>query len=234
MIAVFLHIYYKESIAEIAPLLTPLKRKGVAFYINLTAPLSAADIGELELPNAVVKTSPNLGKDIGGKFLLLQQWLLLGAKEDYLIFLHDKKSPHSPLAHFWKSELFKIIDSTNIEIVLNHFLANSGTGIVCSKSFIRNEHISGNEFNTTNNLRLKTLISKYNLAVNDYSFVAGTMFWCRASSYRDFFIKHSPLSIRATLESGNVDDFQNGTETHSWERLLSWICTSNKKKIYGI
>jgi lipopolysaccharide biosynthesis protein len=234
MIAVILHIYYKESINEIAPLLLPLKQKGATFYINLTAPLKGSDLKPLNLPDAVVKTSQNLGKDIGGKLLLIQQWLLFGAKEKYLIFLHDKKSPHSPLADFWKTELFKIIEEQNIDAVLDHFNSNACTGIVCSKAFIRNEHISGSEFNTTNNLQLKTLISKYNLATNDYSFVAGTMFWCRSSFYRDFFRKYSPLSIRATLEDGNIDDFQNGTKTHSWERLLSWISTSKKQKIYGI
>ncbi|MFY7838714.1 MAG: rhamnan synthesis F family protein [Lacibacter sp.] len=234
MIAVFLHIYYKESIAEIAPLLAALKQKGVNFYINLTEPLSAEDVNELQLPGAFVKISPNLGKDIGGKLMLLQQWILLGAKEEYLIFLHDKRSPHSPLAHFWKTELFKIIEEHNIELALSHFSANASTGIICSKSFIRNEHISGTEFNTTNKLLLQKLISEYDLSTSDYSFVAGTMFWCRAVAYREFFKKYSPLSIRASLENGNVDDFQNGTETHSWERLLSWICSSKKQKIYGI
>lgn len=234
MIAVFLHIYYKESIEEIAPLLTPLKQKGATFYINLTAPLSAVDIKKLEIPDAVVKISHNLGKDIGGKLLLLQQWLLLGAKEEYLIFLHDKKSPHSPLAHFWKTELFKIIDSHNIEIALKHFTNNVTTGIICSKAFIRNEHIAGTNFNTTNNLLLRELISTYNIVTDEYSFVAGTMFWCRSAAYRAFFKQTSPLSIRATLENGNIDDFKNGTITHSWERLLSWIGTANKQNIYGI
>lgn len=234
MIAVFLHIYYKESIEEIAPLLTPLKQKGATFYINLTAPLSAVDVKKMHLPDAVIKISHNSGKDIGGKLILLQQWLLFGAKDDYLIFLHDKRSPHSPLSQFWKTELFKIIDSPNIDIALNHFAANATTGIICAKAFIRNEHIAGTDFNTTNNLLLKELISKYNITRSDYSFVAGTMFWCRSSAYREFFKKNSPLSIRATLENGNIDDFQKGTITHSWERLLSWIGTTNNQKIYGI
>lgn len=234
MIAVFLHIYYKESIEEMAPVLKPLKQIGATFFINLTAPLTATDIKKLELPEAFIKVSYNKGKDIGGKLLLLQQWLLLGAKEEYLIFLHDKKSPHSPLAHFWKTELFKIIDCHNIKVALTHFTNNAKTGIICSKAFIRNEHITGTDFNTTNNLLLKELISKYNIITDDYSFVAGTMFWCRSAAYKIFFTLNSPLSIRATLENGNIDDFQKGTITHSWERLLSWIAMANKQKIYGI
>ena len=41
-------------------------------------------------------------------------------------------------------------------------------------------------------------------------------------------------SLRKQLENGNVIDNFSGTVTHSWERLLSWIVTSNKMFITGI
>jgi hypothetical protein len=49
------------------------------------------------------------------------------------------------------------------------------------------------------------------------------MFWGNGHVLMNFFKRHNPLKIRQTLEEGNVLDNFGDTNTHSWERLLSWI-----------
>ena len=42
------------------------------------------------------------------------------------------------------------------------------------------------------------------------------------------------MEIRSELEKGNVMDNELGTNTHSLERVFSWISESQGFKIYGI
>jgi hypothetical protein len=60
------------------------------------------------------------------------------------------------------------------------------------------------------------------------------MFWARAAPLLQFFKKHPPLDIRKNLELGNVMDDKNGTLTHSWERMLSWVVSEQGFKLKGI
>ena len=60
------------------------------------------------------------------------------------------------------------------------------------------------------------------------------MFWTKAKPIMDFFKNYNPLEIRMDLEDGNVLDNFNGTTTHAWERLLSWIVTNQGLTIKGI
>jgi lipopolysaccharide biosynthesis protein len=67
-----------------------------------------------------------------------------------------------------------------------------------------------------------------------HSFIGGTMFWSRALVYKSFFHQHSPLAIRATLEKGNVLDHKQGSLSHAWERMLSWVVLNEGFQIKGI
>ncbi len=69
---------------------------------------------------------------------------------------------------------------------------------------------------------------------SDHRFVAGTMFWARAKPLLEFFRQHAPLDIRKGLEAGNVIDEKHGTNTHAWERMLSWIILEKGYQIKGM
>jgi len=91
------------------------------------------------------------------------------------------------------------------------------------------------KFLSSNNDLLQSLIIKYNLhAAYPFFFVAGTIFCCKWKPVQQFFTNNPPLKIRALLEKGNVQDTDNGTFTHSWERLFSWIITSQGYTIKGL
>ena len=188
-----------------------------------------------EYSDAIIIFSTNVGKDIGGKLALFDLSLKLNVKADFYILLHDKKSPHSPLGNVWREKLFRIIVQENIELIKEMFRKQKKLGIVAAKEFIKNEYNNADHnFNSTTNQILKNLIQQYDLNISNFDFIGGTMFWVRAEIFNEFFSKHSPLDIRAGLEKGNVLDNEYGTQTHAWERMLSWIATKQEYKIKGI
>lgn len=235
LICIFLHIYYPDSLPDLLKVLHPLLNSNNYLLINLVQDthLTMPDLPKHE--NIIIVRSPNKGKDVGGKLLLLDLYLRLGIKSEYMIFLHDKKSPHSSIGNFWKSELYKIVDEKMIASIRSLFRNKKRLGIIASKKFIRNEwHVKAKTFDTTNNTILLSLLKTYQFSLTDYSFVAGTMFWVRSSIYVTFFSQHAPLTIRTRLEGGDVLDTEEGSFTHSWERMLSWIATERGYKLYGI
>ncbi|QHL85949.1 hypothetical protein GU926_00215 [Nibribacter ruber] len=182
----------------------------------------------------VIKTT-NVGKDIGGKLAMVHLFLMAQDTSDLILFMHDKKSPHTTSGANWRSDLLSIAAEEKLATVEHIFSCQEQVGIVASKKFILNEYNQQNKsFTTTNDFLLKKLRETYGLKNTTFEFVGGTMFWIRSKIVREFFLKHSPLKIRESLEVGNVLDHEKGTYTHSWERLLSWIALDQGYKIVGI
>jgi len=180
-------------------------------------------------------TTPNQGRDIGAKLLLIDLLLHLDLPSEYTLIIHDKNSPHLGDGNYWREELFKIIDNSYVKTVFDTFANNSSVGIVCSKKYIQNEYNSADRsFSCNSNEQIKELLKKHKITTTDYNFVAGNIFWIRTGLLREFFSFRSILDIRAQLESGNALDFNKGTYIHSWERIMSWIATSQGYTIYGI
>jgi len=177
----------------------------------------------------------NQGKDVGAKLVGIDYLIYAGYEFDFLILLHDKRSPHSSLGDFWFKELTKIFTPKYFSI-LKKKITRPRVGICCSAKYLKSEYNSQSDsFQTSNNELLKDLISCYSLeAAFPYNFVAGTIFCCKWSPVKDFFTINKPLKIKATLETGNVQDVGQGTYTHSWERLMSWIITSKGYLIKGV
>jgi hypothetical protein len=182
----------------------------------------------------VLRRSPNRGKDIGGKLVLLDAYLRRGAESDYLVFLHDKKSPYKLQNVRWQQNLFRIIEPPFIEKTLRFFAEQPKSGIVAGAQSIMNEYdFSSQAFASNNRSLLTRLQSEYSIFPAQYNYVAGTMFWARSLPLLTFLGQYPPLDIRQTLESGNVLDEQQGTMTHSWERLLSWLIIAQGYSIKG-
>ena len=192
-------------------------------YNSLSSQLSASIPGA-SLKKIILRHSPNKGKDIGGKLVLLDACLRTRFDPGPCIFLHDKTSPYKVQSQQWRDKLFSIMEPAFIEKALSIFKKDPATGIVAASSSIINEYdFSRQSFSSNNGLILNQLQNEYNIFPKDYRYVAGTMFWCNPAPLLNFFSKHLPLEIRATLEKGNVMDDFEGTRTHSWERLLSWL-----------
>lgn len=230
------HLYYKESIDRLSALDHLLNDELVYLSINLNQDIDGVlELSEeikLRYPTAIVIVTPNLGKDIGGKLALMDNYLTNEINSDYILLLHDKKSPQTLNGEKWDNDLKRITKKENLKEVFNLFEQNPTVGIVCSNGCISNEYNElTQDFNTTNNLILKSYKKQFNLNLKDFSFVAGTMFWVKSSIFVEFFTKYTPLNIRSGLEQGNVLDNIEGTKTHSLERVLSWLVTSRGYKI---
>lgn len=236
--SVLCHLFYKDSLEILKPYLNNLPA-GVRYYFNICSDVDYADtiISNIKAcyENAVITCSPNVGKDIGGKLVLLDTYIKLKKYTDYLILLHDKVSPHTSMGDIWRKKLLSIIEKENLESILNKFRSNEKTGLIASKSLIKNEYDNLQKaYTCTSNQQLQALRSQFAFKSNTHDFVGGTMFWIRSAIYEQFFAQHHPLVIRKTLEAGNVLDNDKGTFTHAWERMLSWIVIEQGYTLKGI
>jgi lipopolysaccharide biosynthesis protein len=187
------------------------------------------------LKKIILRRSPNRGKDIGGKLVLMDAVLREKIETDYHIFLHDKKSPYKIQSKEWQAKLFRVIEPSFMEQALTAFSRNKQTGIVAGTDTIQTEYSgSPGSYASHNRDHLQTLQSEFSIDTSDHRFVAGTMFWARSAPLLNFFRKHPPLDIRKSLEEGNILDETGGTVTHAWERLLSWLIFGQGYTIKGI
>jgi lipopolysaccharide biosynthesis protein len=236
-VALFFHNYYGDHESWIRFFCEKMETPFYLFYhvvgdslYNLQEPPPTANLKEL-----VVRRSPNRGKDIGGKLVLLDAYMRLGMDCDYMVFLHDKKSPYAIQNQEWKDKLFGILEPPFVAKTLACFAADERTGIVTGSVSIRDEYdYIAETFLSRNAPLLKELQQTYGIIPARYLYAAGTMFWARALPLLGFFRRYAPLDIRDTLETGNVLDHEQGTRTHSWERLLSWLIIAQGYDIKGL
>jgi lipopolysaccharide biosynthesis protein len=227
-----IHLYYPGSWKLITRSCGPVLEKAARIIITACHDDVILEVGRRD--NTTILKVPNKGKDIGGKLAGLSYYLNFCPRTDYLAFLHDKISPQTINSDYWFEKLYGIFQENAFFRNLNFFRKNPKTGVLGSKAFIMNEYASSRqEFNTTNNTLLKKLISRYNLKCRSYDFVAGTIFIIRSKIFEKFFSFYSPLDARNELEKGNVLDLQQGTYTHSWERLFCFIAEAQGYKIAG-
>ena len=237
-IAVLYHIFYEDSCKMVCDELKPLCFYNPVFLFNICT--ETPDRAEISrklkecFPGCLIIGTSNMGKDIGAKLALFQLLIELEIEAEYLLLLHDKKSLQALKSRTWKNDLLHILSPESIKKTLVLFEENKKCGIIATKSYIIIETVENGKFINVNGKMLEILLQKYNLKLNSFAFVAGTMFWARAKPLKDFFIDYNPLEIRSQLESGNVIDNFSGTITHSWERILSWIISGNGYYLEGI
>ena len=238
VIAVLYHIFYEDSCDLVCSELQPLKVYKPYFLFNICSdtPDKISMVKKLKefFPECFIITTSNTGKDIGAKLALFQLLIQMKINADYVLLLHDKKSLQALKSSTWKKDLLHILSPESIQTVINLFGKNEKCGIIATKNYIIDELVENNQFINVNGKILEKLLHEYDLKINSFSFVAGTMFWARLEPLKNFFIKYNALEIRSQLESGNVIDNFSGTVTHSWERILSWIVSANGYYIKGI
>jgi len=231
------HIYYEDSWDEIRNKLKNFDNGKNYFLFSISEACSIKDriVEDIKqsFSNTYYLITSNIGKDIGGKLALIDLYILLGIRCTYIVFLHDKQSPHSIRGDSWKKDLFKIIDFNNQSQILNLF-NDPRTGIVDAKDYIINEYNADTDSFKNNNYLSKKLLTQFNLSVENYDFLGGFIYWIRASIIEDFFTENHPILIRENLEAGNVMDLHGERLTHTWERMFSWIANSEGYKVNGI
>jgi lipopolysaccharide biosynthesis protein len=233
-ITFFIHLYYPGSWNMIREKCAPILQQASQIIITVCYDEVIEEIGPTD-PNTTVLKVTNQGKDIGGTLAAISYYLHFCKRTEYFAFLHDKTSPQTINAEYWRDSLFSIFESNAFSKAIQVLENNPQAGILGAKDFIRNEFVpSGGQFDTTNNELLRQLITNYQLNGEPYDFIAGTVFIGRSRILETFFSAHSPLDAREGLEKGNVLDLEKGTYTHSWERLFCFIAEDQGYTITGI
>jgi len=168
-----------------------------------------------------LRYSPNKGKDVGGKLVLFDAFLRNHEAAGYGLLIHDKQSPQKQDGSAWSRKLLRVMEKDFAIRALRFLDQSADTGIVAA---------SGTILRQVNGLAARTA-SLHTILPGSGDYVAGTMFWFRIKAWLDFFTVHSPLEIRRSLERGNIMDEDRETETHAWERCLSWISLAGGMKI---
>lgn len=234
--AILYHCYYNTD--NLKSIIKKVKRLNlyeptllIASVNNNLDPVFQED----ETENAIYLKVSNKGKDIGGKFLSIDVLLNTYQDIEYVAFLHDKKSYYKQSGDFERIQLHSIVEEDAVKKILTLFRENPAIGLICNKNAIKNEFsLTDGNFRTTNSEIIKSELQRYNIEITDYSFAAGTMFWIKTSILKDFFFVNKILDIRSKFETGNVLDHNEGTFTHTWERLFSFITKSQGYKIVGL
>ncbi|HET6255799.1 MAG TPA: rhamnan synthesis F family protein [Puia sp.] len=228
--AILYHNFYDlAGIADIRGRIAALRDRRIMLLCSLPEKFAACAPHQQDDEKFVIMR--NIGKDIGGKLILIHLLLTLYSEIPYCIFLHDKRSYQKQSGQFEKDGLYKILEPPAFRRIAEAFRTDPHLGIACAKGFLKNEYLGNGRFATPNSQLLGVLTAKYNIHPPGFGFVAGTMFWIRTSLLRGFFRDGLAPEVRTTLETGNVLDHEHGTVTHCWERLLSWIATSAGFKI---
>jgi lipopolysaccharide biosynthesis protein len=244
--SVFFHNYYGRHEEWIEYLIRNMQTPFYLFYNIVEDSLYNQDdeeglperlnqTGSPLLKKLIIRRSPNQGKDIGGKLVLMDSFLQIQTGSEHIVFLHDKKSPYKTQGREWHDKLFRIIDASFAEKAIQLFAKNQEIGIVAAEHTIKNEFNHDRQsFASNNQTQLTQLKEAFHADISDHRYVAGTMFWARTAPLVDFFKTYPPLDIRRSLENGNMLDELRGTNTHAWERMLSWLIFARGYTIKGI
>jgi len=237
--SIICHFFYPENSQKLLRSLIQIDDKKTLFLINIQGDtyeheLLANEV-EQKLSNVKILKIPNKGRDIGAKLFLINLLLELKIDSAYTLIIHDKKSSHVEGGSYWRDELFKIIDPGSINKVIEIFERKLEIGIIATAKFIQNEYLENSDSFACNCSQLiKELLKKYQIKPLNYDFVAGNIFWIRTNLLQSFFKNRSIAKIRGELEMGNIMDFNKGTYVHSWERIISWIASSQGHTLYGL
>ena len=241
-VVIFCHLYYDDLIDEIFNYIKgiPCKVNELWFSLPCDDPITPdhKTVNKKNkilrhYPNANIRIVPNKGKDIGGKLLCLRDYLSsTESTNDWMIFCHDKKSPHIKGSGGikWRRELLSSIFSPfNIQKALT---VNASDKILMWGGRVREGLVDSRAIavHPGNFNYMKKIIRFFGFKTlpQTSAFIGGTMFWVDENFYRKCFKNININSILELLELGDVTE---PSYTHAIERMFGMLVTLNKGKI---
>jgi lipopolysaccharide biosynthesis protein len=213
------HVYYDDLWPELAQRIRHFGRIRVDLRVNVAArpgaEETAAKVRE-DFPEALVRISPNRGRDIGGFFALMRN--LDFDRYDLICLLHTKKSPHLPdaVGRGWRSDLLDAIlaDGATAAINVGRMLQDQSIGVVASARW-RRTGIGLNHRRYRDYLD-RLAISKKNRRCE---FVAGTMMFVRPRVLKTLFLALADVEFEQ-YEGRPLETQLDGEAMHAIERVL--------------
>lgn len=238
-ISLFFHNYYGDDLKwldefqSLDPLLNRVYyntvESSVYRKIYADAPEVFDHLRSDRLPLFVFKSS-NLGKDIGGKLIMIDAAMRMNDNSKYWLFFHDKRSPYHEMGRLWLTRLKKLIDPETVKNAIDVFTRREDIGIVCLKDSHRIEQ----KKSYLETLKEHISVSCFEKLLTDNGrlpYASSTMFLTRSELYKEFFQNHPPIVVRESLEGGDVKDDNEATRVHAWERMFTWIAVAKNYKI---
>lgn len=229
-ILVHLHLYYQDMLEQMLNLLKPLDGIDYDLYLT-TSPdfMHQEKVNLFHQPSHIISV-PNKGYDLAPFITVLQQVNL--ADYDYIIKLHTKRDLPQPAnlpnckleGSKWRDLLTGFLSSTQVfQHTLELFAQQPQLGQISHSLLI----ISAGKEDKEANLRAEDIMSQMGLKVRQKTFVAGTMFICRAHLMEPL----KKLNLTAQDFDAPLVSHQGGTLAHALERVLGWIIWAQGYKI---
>jgi lipopolysaccharide biosynthesis protein len=240
--AVLVHVYYHDLWDELAAYIANLRPLPFDLYVNVVddGPASLALSAGIRrrFLGAFVQTSENRGHDIGGALRSIDRVLKSGRAYDALIFIHTKKSVRQPPGYgdSWRERLLSSILGTPTRAVeiAREFMIDPYLGMVAANDFVWSAANLGDLAYRTNKPLIDEYCQRLGVKMVNTQFVAGTMFWVRASPFLKVFQEHDPLALAAELPQGASNDEKQPQRPHALERVFSFIMTGQGYYIRGM
>lgn len=224
-IGIVLHLHYVELWPEFEILLTGLERP-FRLLVTTTAedPALAARI-QARFPDALIKTYPNRGRDVGPFIGLLGDGHL--DQLDLVCKLHGKRSgvagARAVLGEMWRrASVGDLIGSRDVvDQIVGRFAETPEIGMIGSRRFrLPSDHMGLDTAWGANRDQIHALAQQLGLPGDQLvvDFFAGTMFWIR----RD--VLDALARLRLTAESFPPETGQlDGTLHHALERVFGML-----------
>jgi lipopolysaccharide biosynthesis protein len=214
-----IHVYYGDLWAELADSIRHFGRIPVDLRVNVAARPrceETADKVRKDFPDALVRISPNRGRDIGGFFALMRD--LDFERYDVICLLHTKKSPHlsDELGRRWRRDLLDaiLVDTSTAAINVGRMLQDPTIGVVASARWRRTEI-------GPNRRRYRAYLDRLAISPENRKceFAAGTMMFVRPRVLKTLY------SALADVEFENYDGLPlraqlDGQAMHAIERVV--------------
>lgn len=213
------HVYYDDLWPELADAIRRFGRINVDLRVNVAdrprSEEAAAKVRE-DFPGALVRISPNRGRDIGGFFALMRD--LDFERYDVICLLHTKKSPHLPEAvgRQWRRDLLEAIlaDEATAAINVGRMLQDPAIGLVASAKW-RRTGIGHNR------RRYRDYLDRLAIgpANRRCEFVAGTMMFVRPRVLKTLYLALAGIEFE-DYEGRPLEAQLDGEAMHAIERVL--------------
>lgn len=233
-ILVHLHLYYLNQLDEILNRLQNLQGLNFDLYVTMVnkSPAAEQKIKQFK-PDTHILQVANQGYDIGPFIEVLHSLNL--DNYDYVLKIHTKGTAAENYTRIngkrlnnklWNRLLFDALLFSEEQVHNNlRQLANADIGMLSSAYLITDDKKLYEQFLPQINKIMQTAgLPK----VDTFSFVAGTMFWAKASLFK-------PLQKYRLADFSTTDGkVKEGTLAHCFERLFGAVAQAQGLKLYGV
>jgi lipopolysaccharide biosynthesis protein len=220
-VAVLLHAYYVDQLAEIQQAL-----KNIPFPFDVFVSTDSERKKRLieqcfacwSAGKVEVQIFPNRGRDIAPKFVGFRD---VHERYEFVLHIHAKSSPYGDVLVRWGSFLLDCLLGSREGVlgVFEMFRQCSDLGVIAPRNFaaIRNAMAWGVNFD-----KCSALAERMGVILNPdapIDFAAGSMFWARSAALRPL------LDLDLTFDSFEEEKGQtDGALGHAIERLTFYSC----------